>query len=70
MNTQTDAELMATVGGQSGLTTWGEQAAADGLNWSTKSGGNLLVMVNGTLLAAAGGWAWAIGSAWDGFTAL
>lgn len=66
MHTMTEIELTTVNGGENVFTIWGAQAAADGLNWASKSGGNPLVMAHGTLLASVGGWVWAIGSAWEG----
>ena len=70
MNTIAESELDIIRGGESALTVWGTQAASDGLRWASNGGGNLFVMAAGTALAAAGGWAWAFGSAWDGLVSL
>jgi hypothetical protein len=70
MNELTVSELNEVKGGDNAAMIWGAQAASDGLHYATNSGGNLLVMGEGTLLAAAGGWVWAAGSFVDGIMSL
>ncbi len=58
------------VGGDNVAMEWGETAASTGLHYATNSGGNPLVMTEGTLLAAVGGWVWSAGSFWEGVTSI
>lgn len=70
MNELTANEMHEIKGGDNAGMIWGAQAASDGLQYATNSGGNLLVMAEGTLLASAGGWVWAAGSFIDGLASL
>ena len=70
MKTLRNEELAMINGGDNSAMVWGEQAASTGLNYATNSGANVLVMTEGTLLAAAGGWVWAVGNFVDGIANL
>jgi hypothetical protein len=69
MNTLTDKELIGINGGmQSALTELGEHLAADGLTYMDSN--SKLKASGGLFVAAAGGWLWAFGSAYDGLMSL
>ncbi len=70
MNDMTHEQTQLVVGGDNAAMQWGETAASSGLHYATNSGGNLLVMTEGTLLAAAGGWVWAAGSFCEGIASI
>lgn len=71
MNSLNEIELEQIHGGwtaDGALTVFGAQLAADGLTHA--GSGNPLVAGTGVIAAAAGGWIWAFGTAFDGIAGL